>query len=724
MDTPRTRTATTLRPPLAYLTDRVATRGGALLVVGIWLLLAVGLNVAAARYPTPDRVGGDLPTPVEASRAAALAQQKFPGQHGSPVLIVYARPGGLTAADRAQARALAAWLRSHQAPHSVVSVADPFSGGPAAGLLSGDGSTLIVQAVIDAQNPTAAVDAIARRAGDGAGGLRVYITGPAGITADAVKVFSQGDAPLLLGTVGLVLLLLGLVYRAPLLALTPVIAVGWAYAVARAILTLGQHRAGLALNGEATGLVTVLLFGAGTDYTLFIVSRYRAELRRLAEPAAAMRAALGTVGEAVLASGGVVLLATLTLLLASFGTYHDFGVALSTSVAVIQLAGLTLIPALLVLLGRAAFWPAIPRPGQSEPAGLGLWGRVGAFVSTRPGVATVAPLVVLAALATGVGGYRERFDFLQSYLKPTPSAAGYALLRDGFGAGALAPAQVVLTRNGALGAPDVAAVARALIAAPGVAGATPAGLSADGRAALVLLTFKGNPYDLATLERIPDVRARAQAALAAHGGGQALVGGQTATAHDSKALSDADTRLVVPVVLALIAAVLGLLLRSALAPLYLLAINALGYAAAFGLLVLLNRTVLGSPNESYQFPLDLFVFLTALGADYNIFLLSRVREEARDHALPEAVRRAVANTGGVITSAGVILAGAFAVLAVQPLRETLEIGLGVALGVLLDTLVVRALLVPGVTLLLGRRAWWPTRLSTAPVPHPVEAPAA
>ncbi len=711
-------------PFLHSLTDRVASKRGAWLIILLWLVVAIGANVAAISFPAPSRTGSDLPASSEAHHADVLIQQAFPGLHGSAALVVYQRPGGLIAGDRAQARNLAAWLRSPAAPRVVTSVRDPFTGGAAgAGLISRDGSTLIVQATIDAQDPTSAVNAITRKAGNGSGTLAIRVTGPAGIVADAAKVFSQGNAPLLLTTIALVLLLLGIVYRAPLLALTPIVAVGWAFGIASALLTVGEHVAGVALNGEATALVTVLMFGAGTDYTLFIVSRYRSALRRQHEPADAMRTALGSVAESVLASGGVVFLAMLTLLLARYGTYHDLGVALATSIATVLLAGLTLIPALLLVMGRPAFWPAVPRVGQAEPAPSTFWGGIARFVVTRPVVAVAASTMVLGALAAGVLGYQERFDFLQSYLRPTPSAQGFDMLRGAFGAGSLAPAQVVL-HSGAqpLSAQDIVAATTSLASAPGVASVHPATRSSDGRTVLLDLTFAADPYDLHTIERIPAIRVLARQALAPFGG-TALVGGETATSYDLKAAAERDTVVIVPIVLVLIALVLGLLLWSAVAPIYLLLINALGFFAAFGLLILINRTLLGSPSVSFQFPLDLFVFLSALGADYNIFLLSRVKEEARSAPLPEAVGRAVTATGGVITSAGIILAGTFGVLAVEPLRETLEVGLGVALGVLLDTLVVRAMLVPGATIVLGRYLTWPGSAARA-AEHENTAPAA
>ena len=381
------------------------------------------------------------------------------------------------------------------------------------------------------------------------------------------------------------------------------------------------------------------------------------------------------------------------------------------------LAGLTLIPPMLVVFGRAAFWPRVPRLGDPEPRPQALWRAVSTFVSKRPGTAAVVSTVVLLGLATGIFGYGERFDLLKSFLKPTGSAQGYDLLRAGFGAGTLAPTTVVITPSRGASAVEsaVLGVSHAMATVPTVASVRPQGVSRDGRTAVLSLTFVGDPYAASAVDSIPDLRARAEAVMARVGGGSVLVGGETSIANDTCSLSDRDTRIVVVAVLILIALVLGLLLRSAIAPLFLLPINALSYGAALGLIVVLNRTLLGSDTFGTQVALDLFVFLSALGADYNIFLLSRVREEARDYPLPDAIRRAVASTGGVITSAGVILASTFMTLSVLPERDVVELGIGVALGVMLDTFVVRSLLVPGVTLLIGRLAWWPSQVE--PLEH-------
>ena len=704
-----------LRSSVARVTDRIATRRGAWMTVAGWGILAIALIVLAQRYPAPPPAFAfALLATAEASKAEAAIARDFPNSNGTAATMVLYRAGGLTAADRTQAQSIASWLRSAAAPSTVAGVVDPFSapGPQASRLVSNDGSTLVIGASIKdrgGDSLTNSVDAIRRHTGSGSGGLEIRVTGPAGILADLSLLTNKILGSILLGTLVLVLVILGLVYRAPLLALLPVVAVAWAYTVASSLLTIGQHLTGVPINGEATAFVPILLFGAGTDYTLFILSRYRPALTRDRDSASAMRKALRVVAEPVLASGGVVFLATLTLTLAALPINHDVGVALAISIACVLLAGLTLIPALLTLFGRAAFWPAIPRFGHPEQARVRLWSRIGTFVARRPVAATVLPIVFLLTLATGVFQYQPRFAALDAYLRPSESLQGYALLKQSFGAGSLAPTQVVVT-SARSGSPQSAAVQQALMAAPGVASASPAGVSRDGRVTLYELQFRNDPYAPGTIDLVPQLRSAARAAAAQASGGQVLIGGETAVSYDTRVISAADTRLVVVLVLILVSIVLGLFLRSILAPLYLLLINALTFGAALGLVLYINKSLLNSATASVQLPLLLFVFLSALGADYNIFLLSRVREEVRSYPLAEAISRSVSSTGGVITSAGIILAGTFMVLTTVPVRDGVETGLAVALGILLDTFVVRSLLVPGITLLIGRNAWWPSKL--------------
>ena len=294
---------------LEMFTDRLLTRRGAAVALVLWLVTAISASVLAAVFPAPSAVNPSLPADAQSSLADTAMARAIPNAHGSPALNVFRRTGGLTPVDLIQARALASWLRSSAAPAGITSVVDPFAATPAAhAMISHDGSTLFMSATIDRQDPSSVVKAIRSHTGEGTGALQIRLTGPAGLTADAVEIFTKADVNLELLTVLVVLTLLGLVYRAPLLALTPVITVAWAYVIARSLLVIGEHVAGISVNGEAAALVTVLLFGAGTDYTLFIISRYRVELTRRADPYAAMRVALHGIAEVILASGGVVLL--------------------------------------------------------------------------------------------------------------------------------------------------------------------------------------------------------------------------------------------------------------------------------------------------------------------------------------------------------------------------------------------------------------------------------
>ncbi len=702
---------------LAVITERIATRRGALITLAAWALFAVLLTVVAQKNPAPpDAFAFSLPASAEARQADAAIAKNFPQSKGRTASIVLYRPGGLTAQDRIRAQSITGWLRSSAAPNNIAGVVDPLSmPEPAAvGLLSKDGSTLVIQALITDGGGTSltdAVSAIRRHIGSRSDGLQIRVTGPAGILADLTLLTSKILGNILLGTLLLVLVILAFVYRAPLLVLLPVFAVVWSYQVATSLIAIGEHVKNAPINAEATAFVPILMFGAGTDYTLLILSRYRSALTVERNAQSALRRALRAVAEPILISGSVVFLATLTLTIGALPINHDVGVVLAVGIACVLLAGLSLIPAMLTVLGRAAFWPSVPWVGHSESGRFRIWSKIGSFVVGHPLIATSAPIAFLAILATGVFLYQPRFATLDAYLQPSESLQGYALLKQAFGPGSLAPTEVVVQTAGNNPA-EAAAVQQALQGSPGVSSVTPAGVSADGLVGLFQVQLRNDPYASATIDLIPRLRSTARHALAVAGGGQVLIGGETASSYDTRTLSATDTRTVVILVLILVSVLLGLFLRSLLAPVYLLLINGLTFGAALGLILYLNRSVLHSATASVQLPLLLFVFLTALGADYNIFLLSRVREEVRKYPLREAMRRSVASTGGVITSAGIILAGTFSVLVTVPVRDGVETGLAIAMGILLDTFIVRSLLVPGITLLIGGNAWWPTKLPT------------
>jgi len=717
------------------------SRRGALLVVVLWVFAAAGLSVLAPNLSsvTSNAQSDFLPASAESTRALQLQRERFPQQDGLPAIVVFHRATGLSDGDRTKVAAFAAWLRSADRPPAVSSSFSVFDAPAAAdALVAADGTTMLVLATLVGSPSEAefrnAVAAVAARATATAGdGLEARLTGPAGIIADAVKVFTAADARLLAGTTLLILVLLVLIYRAPLVALVPLVAVGWVYVVVSGVGALLVKAGGLVVNGQTSALMTVLLFGAGTDYCLLLVSRYREELQREADPRLAMRKAFSGVWEAIVSAAGTVVVAMLALLLAEFRGYQVLGPLLALAVTLMLLAGLTLVPAILMLIGRGAFWPIVPRVGGTVRSERALWARIGAAVGGRPRLALISGTALLALLATGSPLLRESYSFIASFPEGTPSRAGFALLRDHFPAGQLAPTDAYVDLGGReIGAelasltalteafarhPDVASVQSpawplgrpAPLPEPARAQAARQLQSSDGRVARFSITLRSDPYGPTAFETVQELRQTARAWVSTRPGTAVLIGGASAVQLDTREANNRDLRLILPVVLVLIGAVLALLLRSFVAPLYLLASVVLSFFAAVGLSVVVFQGLLGHDGVSYATPFYMFVFIVALGADYTIFIMSRIREEAGLRPLREAVVQAVASTGGVISSAGIILAGTFAVLMTLPLRDLYQLGFAVAVGILIDTFIVRTLIVPSVVIFLGQTAFWPWR---------------
>jgi len=550
------------------------------------------------------------------------------------------------------------------------------------------------------------------------------------------------------------------------------------------------------VSQQAASILTILLFGAGTDYTIFLAARYREELEREPDRITALRRAVVGVGEAITSSAGTVIVALLSLLLTTLTLYRGLGPTLALGIVVMLIAGLTFVPATLAILGRAAFWPLTPKlrdPETERPevaAGRGFWGRIAAVVARRPGVAVAGSVILLGVLALGNIGTPEVFNFLTGFRKSTPSAEGYKILAAHYPPGTLAPSDVVLKLppgtdawtqlaaidrigttlaavpnvakvvgpsrpTGDAPALDAAALQTAVAALPPElkaairsgqggppAGATQGGgasggldprviaayaqgaqwVSPDGAVVRFGVTLGSDPYGVPALDTVAPLReaARAVTQTTLGDGATVLLGGVTPTQADTRAVSDRDKAIVVPTVLILTAIILGLLLRSVVAAVYLLGAVTLNYFASLGAASFLFQKIQGDEGIAYAIPLYSFIFLVALGADYTIFLMTRVREEVGRYGTRLGTQDALRRTGGVITSAGLILAGTFLVLTTLPLRELYQLGVTVALGVILDTFVVRGLLVPGIVILLGRWNWWPSRLRgevDAPVAH-------
>ena len=531
-------------------------------------------------------------------------------------------------------------------------------------------------------------------------GLRVYVTGPAASAADSVKIFKGIDSTLLYATLAVVIVLLLLTYRSPILWLLPIMSAGVSLIVAEAVIYELVVHEGLVVNGQTAGILVVLVLGASTDYALLLVARYREELRRHEDRHEAMAVAMRRAGPAIFASGLTVIAAMLCLLAAASADISGLGPVAAIGVGVGLLAMITLLPALLVITGRWVFWPLRPRYGSEDPTGRGPWARIGGRIARRPRPVWIVTAVLLAVATLGLIGFRfGALTQAQSY-RGTPSAvAGERVLAQHFPAGAGEPVYVIGKAQQA--APLRAALARTR----GIAAVSPPQVK-DG---LVLLQ--------GTLAVPPDSQAaytvvsRVRAAVHAIPGADAKVGGATAINADVQHYAIRDRNVIIPLILLVVLIILGLLLRAVVAPLILIGTVILSFGAALGLSALAFRHIFGFAGADNSMPLFAFVFLVALGIDYNIFLMTRVREESLKSGTRRGMLAGLAATGGVITAAGLVLAGTFATLATLPLVILTEIGFTVALGVLLDTLVVRSVLVTALTLDIGRHMWWPSRLA-------------
>ncbi len=532
--------------------------------------------------------------------------------------------------------------------------------------------------------------------------LAAYVTGQAGFDADRALAVEGIDGTLLAITGFLVLVLMLLIYRSPLIAALMLAVVVVAYLIATG-LVYGLVKADVTtVSGQSTAILIVLMFGAGTDYALLIVSRYRDELRRTGDVDAAIARATERTAPAILASGGIVVAAMLVLGLADFNATREMGPILALGIVVMMAAGLTLLPALLAVLGRRAFWPAMPalepgyRPGETRG-----WTRIGALVRRRPWLLVGLSLAVLVAGALGNLDGRGYLSLTDQYRDPPESVQGQQLIAERFPPGRVAPVDVITTA-------DVApAVKEAFGREEVVSDSNTDAQSGDAKLISLEVLLKIDPFSTQAMDMIPALRATARNAQP---GGTVLVGGVTAEQHDNLEALRRDTKLIAPLVLLLILLVLMVLLRAVVAPLYIIGTVVLSFAFALGASSLIFTHVFGQPDSDPNLTLFAFIFLVALGVDDNIFLMTGIREQhARGLATRDAVIVGLQRTGGVITSAGLILAGTFASLMALDLEALFQVGFTVTLGLLVDAFLVRTFLVPSLAYLLGERNWWPAR---------------
>ncbi|MDQ3935261.1 MAG: MMPL family transporter [Actinomycetota bacterium] len=671
------------------------------IVFAFWFAVFFGLNAANIfdKFADAEQNRSVDYLPQNAESVEVLEKvDEFPSGERFAAVIVYRRDGGLTPADRAlvakERRELAA--TRFRAP----------GGEPPPPTVSPDRTTALVVVPLkttgEADILTDDVDKIREVAEGAPPGLQVEVTGAAGFAGDAVDVFESINGTLLLGTATLVFILLILIYRSPIFWLIPFFSVIVAEVSSRG-LGYVLSELGVTVTGQSSAILTVLVFGAGTDYALLIVARYREELRRQEDKHAAVGTAMRTAGPAIVASAGTVMVGLLCLSLAQVTGTNGLALIGAMGVGLAMLVMCTLLPALLAIVPRAFFWPRIPHLGDvGADATHGVWRRIAERVGGRPRLVGTIGGLGLLAMCAGLVLYSTNLTTGNQFRGEESSTRGQELVAKAFPAGANAPNTVIVPN------PQVADdVQSALKARPEVAAVGPAETGRPG--ARFDLVLKAEPYSQKAFDQIPDLRRVAERA----GGEDVLIGGPTAEERDLRTAAARDTKVIVPLVLVVVFLVLAAVLRAIVLPAILLFTVVASYFAAMGVGFFVFEYVFDFPGVDPSLPLWTFVFLVALGVDYNIFLMARVREEALRHGTRPGMLRGLAVTGGVITSAGIVLAGTFSVLASLPLVFLTELGFVIAFGVLLDTFIVRSVLVPALVFDLGPKVWWPSTLRLA-----------
>ena len=717
---PRARHARPRPPRGGFSWRRALVPAVVLLLAFVVLGVAGGLSTKLSSVTENDQAAF-LPDSAESTRSLAL-ETRFAGAQDIPALIVWERSGRLTADD------LAAVGQAVERLRGVKGVAGP----PSPPIPSEDGSAVQVVVPLPGDNTAfETLPGIVEDVTDAAevDGLPSYVTGPGGQFADFAAAFEGIDGRLLFTTVGVILVILLLIYRSPVF-LPVLMSAGAALVLAQAVVYLVADAGVLTVDGQSQGILSVLVLGASTDYALLLISRFKEELHREDSWTVAMRAAWRGAFPPIIASGATVVLGLLCLLLSDLNSNTSLGPVGAIGIACAVLAMTVFLPALLMVAGRYWFFPFVPRHDDDVSYERGLWGRVARLVGRRPRAVWVVTALALVAAALFTSQLKaDGLTTAEQFTTEVDSVVGQDVLARHYPAGTGVPVSVIGPQDRAadllrvVSGVDGVASASLTTPRPAVPGAPPAPGSTrptvvDGQVQVqaVLTTASDTPAAEDTVLRLRSAVDQV--------GRDVLVGGGTAVVHDIKQESARDTRVIIPAILFVIFVVLVVLLRSVVAPLLLVATVVLSFLATLGVCALVFDHVFGFAGADPSFPLFAFVFLVALGIDYNIFLMTRVREEAHHVPTKQATLTGLAVTGGVITSAGVVLAATFSALGVLPLVPFAELGFAVAFGVLLDTFVVRSLLVPALLHQLDDRVWWPKRMRRTPAAEPGVAPEA
>lgn len=693
-----------------------------ILSIIIWVALTViisGIAPGAKEFTQTNKDGG-LPADAESIIADRQLEEYFPQDGGLPLFAVFHKEDGLTEDEVVTlAETIEKLEESKELEGVEVLPLSKFQPEQRAAFWSEDKQTFFGHVTLpqdlegdELHEFVVSIKETVEKEIDGS--IEASWTGPAAIASDASELFSRADVVLLLSTIGLLLVLLLIIYRSPLLALIPLVGAAIVYGVVDRIIGITASAEWFTVESQALSIMTILLFAVITDYSLLIFSRYREELKQNESPSVAMKKTMRYVREPIFFSGSTIVLGLFTLFFTLYEPYRNFAPVFVIAAAVMLIAGLTLLPALFALIGRKAFWPFIPKYGEKVIEKKTIWGRIAKVVTKKP-VWFIIPTTLLLLLGTwNVTNMNNSFDLIESFPEDLSSRVGYEHLGKSFSQGSLAPGTLLVTSEEEIEMDELNFIIDKMESKAGIESVSPQGhpLTEDLKNAKLSITFAGNPYDELALDTVIELREDSKEMLEDAGitDGEMFIVGESAKNADLRDINQRDTWFVMIMMSLLIVIMLGLQTRSVIAPIYMVGSILLSYAATLGLSIFLFKQFLGLEGISYRIPMYSFVFLVALGVDYSIMLIARIREEMKQMSFDAAVRRGLEKTGGVISSAGLILAATFLVLTTMPIYELKLFGFIMALGILIDTFIVRPLVIPSILILLGKWSFWPLKV--------------
>ncbi|MFD0674431.1 MMPL family transporter [Cohnella sp. GCM10027633] len=693
---------------LQPLTDWVSTKRGMRITIIAWLVLMIVLSAGPKLSDYKVTNFQSLPNEAHSIIANDKLEQYFPNDQGTPGILVFHNANGEVNVDEATAIMDAIIAADVTNVDEIVNIAN-LPPQALESFKSEDKSTMIVPMTLDPDADSRqigeTVDKVAEIGNLAAQGFTdtlFRITGPAGIAGDTLKLFEQADFVLIMATIGIILVLLIVIYRSPLLALIPLLATAIVYQVANQVVGL-MGAGGLEINNSTTSIMSILLFAAVIDYSLFVFSRFREELNHHESKYDAMKHAMRATGTPVFLAGGTIFAAMLILFFASFRDYQNFAPIFGVTMAIIMLASITLLPALFTMFGRKAFWPKVPKFGTTTEVKHRFWGPVAKFVVNKPGLSGGLVGIIMLATALNIFSLNYEFDTVKSFPKDLPSREGYEIVEARYDKGELAPTSILVTSNETLAEDQIEALRSRMLDENGVASVRLAGVTEDAKALKYSLTLSVNPYSVEAINVIEELRKDSSDMLAdVKLSGEVYYGGVTPKLVDERDVNNRDIRVIVVLETLLILVLLYVLTRSVKMSAYMMATILISFVSALGIGLFLIDVLFGFDAVSTRVPIYSFIFLVALGIDYNIILVSRFLEERKVRKAKEALEVAIRNTGGVISSAGLILAATFSALMTMPIADLFVFGFIVAVGILMDTFLVRGILLPAVILLFEK----------------------